>query len=45
MGDRENLPTNNVASFGPFRLFAAERLLERANEPLQLGGRALDILI
>src|SRR5258707_9924366 len=45
MGDRENLPTDNVASFGPFRLFAAERLLEKADEPLQLGGRALDILI
>src|SRR6266436_4483195 len=43
MGD--SLLTNDVASFGPFRLFAAERLLERANEPLQLGGRALDILI
>src|SRR5882762_1116331 len=34
-----------VASFGPFRLFAAERLLEKADQPLQLGGRALDILI
>src|SRR5258707_8470686 len=45
MGDRENLPTDNVDSFGPFRLFAAERLLEKADQPLQLGGRALDILI
>jgi predicted ATPase/DNA-binding winged helix-turn-helix (wHTH) protein len=35
----------DVASFGPFRLFAAERLLEKADQPLQLGGRALDILI
>src|ERR1700716_1354380 len=45
MGDSDNLRANNVASFGPFRLFAAERLLEKADEPLQLGGRALDILI
>jgi predicted ATPase/DNA-binding winged helix-turn-helix (wHTH) protein len=45
MGDGDNLRTNDVTSFGPFRLFAAERLLEKADEPLQLGGRALDILI
>jgi predicted ATPase/DNA-binding winged helix-turn-helix (wHTH) protein len=37
--------TIDVASFGPFRLFAAGRLLEKADQPLQLGGRALDILI
>src|ERR1700758_3909626 len=36
---------NDVASFGPFRLFMAERLLEKADEPLELGSRALDILI
>jgi DNA-binding winged helix-turn-helix (wHTH) protein len=35
----------DVVSFGPFRLFAAQRLLERAGAPLQLGSRALDILI
>jgi len=45
MGDIDNLRINDVASFGPFRLFAAERLLQKADEPLQLGGRALDILI
>ncbi|MEH2482854.1 DNA-binding winged helix-turn-helix (wHTH) protein [Nitrobacteraceae bacterium AZCC 2146] len=45
MGDSDNLRTNDVALFGPFRLFAAERLLEKAGEPLHLGGRALDILI
>ena len=45
MSDSDNLGTNDVASFGPFRLFSAERLLEKAGEPLQLGGRALDILI
>jgi DNA-binding winged helix-turn-helix (wHTH) protein len=32
-------------SFGPFRLIAAERLLKKADEPVQLGGRAFDILI
>jgi predicted ATPase/DNA-binding winged helix-turn-helix (wHTH) protein len=34
-----------MVAFGPFRLFAAERLIERSGEPLELGGRALDILI
>jgi len=34
-----------VIAFGPFRLFAAERLIERSGKPLQLGGRAMDILI
>jgi predicted ATPase/DNA-binding winged helix-turn-helix (wHTH) protein len=38
-------PAHDVISFGPFRLFAAERLLKNADEPVQLGGRALDILI
>src|SRR5882762_7706558 len=37
--------TKNVVLFGPFRLLAAERLLERGGVPLQLGSRALDILI
>lgn len=32
-------------SFGPFRLFPAQRLLLEAEEPLRLGSRALDILI
>jgi predicted ATPase/DNA-binding winged helix-turn-helix (wHTH) protein len=45
MGDSDNLQTNDVASFGPFRMFMAERLLEKAGEPLELGSRALDILI
>ena len=38
----DDLPTSDFVSFGPFRLFAAERLVEKADEPLQLGGRALD---
>ena len=35
----------DVLSFGPFRLIAAERLLTRAGAPVELGARALDILI
>jgi predicted ATPase len=34
-----------IASFGPFRLHAAERLLEKNATPLKIGSRALDILI
>jgi predicted ATPase/DNA-binding winged helix-turn-helix (wHTH) protein len=34
-----------IASFGPFRLHATERLLEKNGIPLKLGSRALDILI
>jgi predicted ATPase/DNA-binding winged helix-turn-helix (wHTH) protein len=32
-------------TFGPFRLFVAERLIERSGEPLEFGARAMDILI
>jgi len=42
-GDRSL--THGVASFGLFRLFAAERRLKKGDEPVQLGGRALDMLI
>jgi DNA-binding winged helix-turn-helix (wHTH) protein len=31
--------------FGPFRLFVTERVLEKDGVPVQLGSRALDILI
>jgi predicted ATPase/DNA-binding winged helix-turn-helix (wHTH) protein len=34
-----------IASFGPFRLRATERLLEKDGTPLKIGSRALDILI
>jgi predicted ATPase len=34
-----------IASFGPFCLLAAERLLYQGDVPLRLGSRALDILI
>ncbi|MDA9481092.1 transcriptional regulator [Bradyrhizobium sp. CCBAU 11445] len=36
---------DSVIAFGPFRLFAKSRLLEKDGVPLHLGGRALDILI
>ena len=34
-----------IASFGPFRLHATERLLKKNGTALKLGSRALDILI
>jgi predicted ATPase/DNA-binding winged helix-turn-helix (wHTH) protein len=36
--------SNSVLVFGPFRLFPAQRRLEKDGKPLRLGGRALDIL-
>ena len=44
MNDRRSRP-QDVLSFGPFDLLPPERLLKKANEPIPLGGRALDILI
>jgi DNA-binding winged helix-turn-helix (wHTH) protein len=35
---------NRVISFGPFRASKARRKLERNGEPVQIGGRAFDIL-
>ena len=37
--------TKDVISFGPFSLVASERLLTRDGAPVELGARALDILI
>jgi len=34
-----------TATFGPFRLSARERLLEKDGVPVHLGGRALSLLI
>src|SRR5246500_737770 len=45
MGDHRNPEPKDVLSFGPFSLFAAERLLKKGDEPIPLGDRALDILI
>jgi hypothetical protein len=43
MHDHRN--SQDVVSFGPFSLFAGERLLKKADEPIPLGGRVLDVLI
>src|ERR1700730_11147615 len=45
MSDHRNPEPKDVLSFGPFSLFVAERLLKKGDEPIPLGGRALDILI
>ena len=45
MNDRRNPQPNDLLSFGPFSLFVAERLLKKADEPIKIGGRSLDILI
>jgi predicted ATPase/DNA-binding winged helix-turn-helix (wHTH) protein len=38
-------PSKDVVSFGPFRLAPSERLLTREGAPVELGARALDVLI
>lgn len=45
MNGRHNVQPGDVLSFGPFSLFVAGGLLKRADEPIPLGGRALDVLI
>jgi DNA-binding winged helix-turn-helix (wHTH) protein len=45
MNARRNFQPGDVLSFGPFSLLVATRLLKRADEPISLGGRALDVLI
>src|ERR1700739_869541 len=45
MSDHRDPEPKDVLSFGPFSLFAAERLLKKGDEPISLGDRALDILI
>src|ERR1700759_3148644 len=45
MNDRRDPKPNDQLSFGPFSLFAAERLLKKADEPIPLRGRALDLLV
>lgn len=36
--------TRGAATFGPFRLSVAERLLTKGDEPVEVGARALDVL-
>jgi predicted ATPase/DNA-binding winged helix-turn-helix (wHTH) protein len=43
--DEELRKSNDVAAFGPFRLFPKRRLVEKDGVPIGLSGRALDILI
>jgi predicted ATPase/DNA-binding winged helix-turn-helix (wHTH) protein len=45
MNGRHNFQPMDVLSFGPFSLSLVERQLKRADEPVPLGGRALDILL
>src|SRR5580692_5602621 len=45
MDHLDNQRPEHIVSFGPFRLFAAERLLKKCDEPVFLGGRSLDVLI
>jgi predicted ATPase/DNA-binding winged helix-turn-helix (wHTH) protein len=44
-GPSSHASASRVASFGPFRLRATERLLERDGEALKIGSRALEVLI
>ena len=37
--------TQEVVSFGPFRLFPSKRVLKKADETVKLGSRAFDILL
>jgi two-component sensor histidine kinase len=39
-----SIPVRRGVSFGPFRLYAAERLLEKDGAAVPLGSRALDLL-
>jgi DNA-binding winged helix-turn-helix (wHTH) protein len=45
MNGRRDFQAKGVLSFGPFSLSLAERLLKKADDPVPLGGRALDTLI
>lgn len=44
MGDHRGSQSDEVVSFGPFRLYPAERLLKKRDKPVPIGGRAFDIL-
>jgi len=44
-GDRVEMDPAEVATFGPFRLFPTARRIERDGVAVEIGGRALDILI
>lgn len=42
---RVSIDHNDIISFGPFRLFATERLLLKGDTAICIGSRAFDILI
>jgi predicted ATPase/DNA-binding winged helix-turn-helix (wHTH) protein len=44
-GERVEMDPAEVATFGPFRLFPTARRLEREGVAVEIGGRALDILV
>jgi predicted ATPase/DNA-binding winged helix-turn-helix (wHTH) protein len=44
MTGESDLQTKDLVAFGPFRLIAAERRLERDGLALELGARAVDVL-
>src|SRR5688572_6157457 len=44
VSDAEAINLKGIVAFGPFRLCAKERLLEKDGASIDLGGRALDIL-
>jgi DNA-binding winged helix-turn-helix (wHTH) protein len=43
--DQARDPAEHEISFGPYRLLPARRLLLEGDEPVPIGGRALDLLI
>jgi len=45
MSDDNSFKTAGSISFGPFTLRVAQRLLERDGMPVDLGGRAMDVLL
>ena len=45
MADLAVPPAEGAVSFGPYRLFPAQRLLLEGDKPVRLGSRALDMLI
>lgn len=45
MSDDSFFETADTLSFGPFTLRVAQRLLERDGLPVDLGGRAMDVLL
>jgi len=45
MSDDNSFKTAGSISFGPFTLRVAQRLLERDGVPVDLGGRAMDVLL